>query len=242
MCILLIAYRSHPDYDLVVAANRDEFYARGTAPADYWGDYPSVLGGRDLVAGGTWLGVNTAGYFSAVTNMRGSISPSPEHSRGHLVRDFLRLSIDCTAYLEKIAPTAPHYAGCNLLVEDRSALHWWSKTGTRRLEAGVYALSNTELDHEWPKVGRLKSAFAPLSLVSGVALEDGLFEILRDRPNSRAGLHAEAFNRGLLEDVIFVRADGYGTRCSTVVLRGPGKLKFIERGFDHTGNALPDLR
>lgn len=244
MCVLLLAYRVHPDYDLVVAANRDEFYERPTQAAQYWTDYPGVLAGRDLSAGGTWLGVNHLSNFAAVTNLRGSIGPtqySPQYSRGHLVRDFLRGPITCGHYIDAITPVGRNYGGCNLLLEDSRSLHWWSNADTRELGAGVYGMSNTALGDDWPKVGRLKSAFAPLAKVGGEALESALFDILRDdnQPGSRTSPRPPP----RLEETIFVRSDGYGTRCSTVVLRHrDGSSVFVERSFDQTGSAVGEAR
>ncbi|MSR14972.1 MAG: NRDE family protein [Gammaproteobacteria bacterium] len=241
MCVLLLAYHAHPDYDLIVAANRDEFYDRPTAHAQFWRETPTLLAGRDLNAGGTWLGVNAAGHFAAVTNLRGGIAPSNRFSRGHLVRDFLNHPHTTHEYLSKISPLAANYAGCNLLIEDTQTLHWWSQAGTRELVAGVYGMSNTELDHEWPKVSRLKSAFAGFTTLGGDPLETALMAMLRDADS------AEEENKLLpdlrLDETIFVRSAGYGTRCSTVVLRHrEGMLRFVERSFDREGNPTGDNR
>jgi uncharacterized protein with NRDE domain len=239
MCVLLVAYRSHPHYDLVVAANRDEFYDRPTAAAEFWSDFPQVLAGRDLGAGGTWLGINTAGYFAAVTNLRGMAAPSTQYSRGHLVRDFLTEPHSCEVYLDGITPSGPRYAGCNLLVEDTHSLHWWTNTDRRALGAGVYGMSNSVLDLEWPKVTRLKSAFEPLTAVRGEALESALFDTLRDRPIGATSL----LDYSRLEEMIFVHSPSYGTRCSTVVLRRrDGPIVFVERSFDRHGHQQGEVR
>jgi len=241
MCVLLLAYRVHPDYDLVFAANRDEFYDRPTRIAQFWTDYPGVLAGRDLSAGGTWLGVNRFSHFAAVTNLRSSAGTTSQHSRGHLVRDFLRAPITCARYIDAITPIGRNYAGCNLLVEDSRSLHWWSNTDSRELDAGLYGMSNTALGDDWPKVGRLKSAFAPLTKVSGVTLESALFDILREDHPSDSRIFPRAQPR--LEETIFVRSEGYGTRCSTIVLRHrEGSIIFVERSFDQTGSLIDEAR
>ncbi len=242
MCVLLLAYHVHPDYDLIVAANRDEFYDRPTAAAQFWDDAPGILAGRDLSAGGTWLGVNAGSQFAAVTNLRGAAGPS-RHSRGHLVRDFLQHGTPSADYLTNLAPRAADYSGCNLLVEDTRTLHWWSHAGTRALEPGVYGMSNTPLDYEWPKVGRLKTAFAPLTVLHTTSLETALFDILRDREQSARDPGDSLLGSLRLEDMIFVQANGYGTRCSTVVLRRrDGHIEFVERSFDDSGKAVGDQR
>jgi uncharacterized protein with NRDE domain len=242
MCVLLLAYHAHPDYDLIVAANRDEFYDRPTATARFWPDAPTVLAGRDLEANGTWLGVNTEGHFAAVTNLRGEGRPSSQYSRGHLVRDFLRHPTSGDDYVAKIAPLSTHYAGCNLLLEDTRSLHWWSQMGMRKLGAGVYGISNTELDHEWPKVSRLKSAFTNFTSLHGEDLAAALLAMLRD--NEPAGANTDAALTDLrLDETIFVRSAAYGTRCSSVVLRRvDGSLAFIERTFDRAGRAVGEAR
>src|SRR5688572_11140715 len=119
MCLILLAFDSHPEYRLIVAANRDEFYDRPTAPAAFWADAPSVLAGRDLKAGGTWLGIDRRGRFAAVTNYRqGDREPDAARSRGHLVSDYLTTEIDPRAYLERVVADAELYNGFNLLAGD----------------------------------------------------------------------------------------------------------------------------
>lgn len=233
MCILLVAYRTHPDYDLIVAANRDEFYSRPSAAAAYWDDHPTLLAGRDLEAGGTWLGVNAQGHFAAVTNLRGGGPPVAGYSRGYLVRDFLLHADSTSDFIAALAPRASRYAGCNLMLSDRERLWWWSNHGNRELPPGVYGVSNTPLDQEWPKVERLKAAFAPLSHLHGEALTDALLSLLRDAPQTRGPAAPSALELARLEETIFVHTHSYGTRCTSVVLRSSreGRIDFIERRY-----------
>jgi uncharacterized protein with NRDE domain len=161
MCLILVAWRVHPDYPLVVAANRDEFFARSTAPVAFWKDAPQVLAGRDLEAGGTWMGVTRNGRFAALTNFR---DPAQNRkgvpSRGGLVADFLTGDEAPQDYLERIASLGKQCNGYNLLVSDGTELWWSSNIGgaARRLEPGVYGVSNHLLDTPWPKVGAGKTA------------------------------------------------------------------------------------
>jgi uncharacterized protein with NRDE domain len=241
MCVLLVAYQSHPDYDLVVAANRDEFYTRPSAPAQYWEDHPTLLAGRDLQAGGTWLGVNAHGHFGAVTNLRGGQAPAEGYSRGYLVRDFLVAAHPTEKFLTALTPQAAHYAGCNLMLSDRDKLWWWSNEGSRELAPGVYGISNTLLDHAWPKVERLKAAFAPLRELRGVALADALLALLRD---ARASHKPAPLDYSRLEETIFVHTPAYGTRCTSIVLRerSTGRLHFIERRYDADAEVTGESR
>jgi len=245
MCILLVAHRHHPFYDLVVAANRDEFHARPSAPAGFWEDHPNLLAGRDLEAGGTWLGVNREGRFSAVTNLRGGVARDPTSSRGHLVRDFLLDAAPAgPEFLSALAGQRMRYAGCNLLLAEGDALHWWSPGGARALSPGVHGLSNTPLDEDWPKVERLKRAFLPLSEVQGEALVSALLELLRDREVSSPDGLAQDFHPTRLEETIFVHTRSYGTRCSSIVLRDrrSGRLIFVERRYDANATVVGESR
>ncbi len=242
MCILLVAYQVHPQYDLVIAANRDEFYARPTAAAAVWPGQPTLWAGRDLQAGGTWLGVNQRGHFGAVTNLRGGFSPAAGLSRGHLVRDFLQGQEGAETFIDALRPDASRYAGCNLMLSDHSSLWWWSNDAYRRLEPGVYGISNTPLDQAWPKVERLKSAFAPLCHLTGPHLTEALFGILLD--GSAIGCVPTVPDLRRLEETIFVRSQSYGTRCSSVVLRSPVEesVDFVERRYTPDAKSAGESR
>ena len=117
MCLILFAYRTHPRHELVLAANRDEFYTRPTAPMDFWDDAPELLAGRDLEAGGTWLGVTRGGRFAAITNYRDPRKVLPDApSRGALVSEFLTGQESARDYLDGLAPWADQYNGFNLIL------------------------------------------------------------------------------------------------------------------------------
>lgn len=236
MCLILLAHDVHPTYRLVVAANRDEFYARPTAPAAFWSDAPDVLGGRDLNAGGTWMGVTRAGRFAAVTNVRDMAPPPADApSRGHLVGDFLRGGDEPRAYLDALAARGDAFAGFNLLVGDGHSLGWISNRGgaPRMLRRGVYGLSNALLDTPWPKVVRGKEAMRDALAGPEEMLERALFTALRDEawapdaslPDTGVGLDRERVLSSL-----FIVSPEYGTRASTVLLVArDGRTTFVER-------------
>jgi len=208
MCLILVAWRVHPEFPLVVAANRDEFHARPAAPAAFWSDQPSILAGRDLEARGTWMGVSRDGRFAAVTNYRGATEPRAAESRGALVTRFLQGSQPAAAYMASVVKTGAAYSGFNLLAADGESLWWMSNRGgvPRNLEPGVRGLGNALLDsHE---LDEAKSQFAA-GVVNAPAV-DSLFEVLA------AGRIVNA---------------RYGTRCSTVLRKGKDGLRYAERSF-----------
>jgi uncharacterized protein with NRDE domain len=208
MCLILVAWRQHAQYPLVVAANRDEFHARPAARAGFWKDHPEILAGRDLEAKGTWMGVSRSGRFAAVTNYRGGKDVNAKESRGALVTRYLLDSSN--AFMEEAEKTKHGFSGFNLLVSDRNELWWLSNRdgGSRRLEPGFYALGNLLLDT--PEVAEVKSRFERTAL----AIEPQF---------------------ALLATAKIV-APEYGTRCSTVLLaRRDGGLQYAERAFDPSG-------
>jgi uncharacterized protein with NRDE domain len=213
MCLILLAWKVHPEFPLVVAANRDEFHGRATAAAQFWQDQPQVLAGRDLVARGTWMGVTRSGRFAAVTNYRGATEPAAERSRGILPLEFLTLQVAPGKYLKDVPAAA--FSGFNLLAADGEELWWMSNRdgAPRQLAPGIYGLGNLLLDS--PEVAadkaRLRQAMDPAPAV------EALFGALAPAR---------------------IRNGRYGTRCSTVVLRGAdGRQQFAERAFDPEGEA-----
>ena len=240
MCLIVVGWRVHPDYPLVVAANRDEFYQRPTAFADFWPDAPDVLGGRDLEAGGTWLGITRAGRFAAVTNVREPGAAPGRHSRGQLTRAFLTGTHSAADYLDGIDMAG--YSGFNLLVSDGDSLRYASNRGAAptELAPGIYGLSNHLLDSPWPKLvsARQRAAGAIAALPDHAALFSILAddEIVRDDELPATGVPLE-WER--LLSAIFVRSAGYGTRASTVVTVGStGDIDFAERSFGPGGVPL----
>jgi len=220
MCLILVAPRVHPDYPLIVAANRDEYHARPAGRAGFWKDRPDILAGRDLEAMGTWMGVSRAGRFGAVTNYRGGRDANAAESRGALVTRFLEGSASAGDYVSDVARRGSAYSGFNLLADDGHELWWCSNrdSAPRRLEPGIYGLGNYLLDS--PEVAEPKAQLAR-SIEPGPAIEP-LFLLLAASK---------------------IVAAEYGTRCSTVLIIGcDGRLQFAERPFDAAGTEGPTVR
>lgn len=249
MCLVLLALNSHPKYPLIVAANRDEFYDRPTAAAEFWPEAPGVLAGRDLQAGGTWLGVTREGRFAAVTNYRqGTREAMATRSRGHLVSDFLLGDASGLEYITQVERDAELYNGFNLIAGDSAGLLYYSNREgrVRRLSPGVYGLSNHLLDSPWPKVTATKTAFGAILQSGSGELSESLFRLLSNR--DRAG-DDELPSTGVgpewerLLSSAFIASSNYGTRSSTVLLWGPeGNMAFAERSFGEGGAPGGEVR
>ncbi|HEY0656395.1 MAG TPA: NRDE family protein [Chryseosolibacter sp.] len=236
MCLIFISINQHPDYKLVVAANRDEFYNRKTAPAQFWEDEPGILGGRDLEAGGTWLGVTKQGKISMITNYRDPKNINPNApSRGKLVSDFLSNETSGRDYLLNLS-NAKSYNGFNLITGTADALYYFSnyRQGVTEMKSGLFGLSNHLLDSPWPKVTKGKAMMNEL-LAKPFTSQD-LFALLYNEgiasddllPDTGVGLERE---RAL--SAMFIKSPGYGTRCSTVLLVDKkNNFTFSERVYD----------
>ncbi|HYC31387.1 MAG TPA: NRDE family protein [Gemmatimonadales bacterium] len=248
MCLILLALGTHPDYPVIVAANRDEFYDRPTAPATFWQDAPQVLAGRDLEAGGTWLGIDRSGRFAAVTNYRqGHRETRAVRSRGHLVADYLTGRMDAAEHVAKVEQEAQRYNGFNLVAGDPAGLRYISnREGQARVLApGVYGLSNHLLDSPWPKVTAGKAGLNGLLAERG-DLVPRLFALLADRRQAAEDLLpvtgvSPEWER--LLSAAFIASPEYGTRSSTVILVGrDGRVRFVERTFGPGGGVGGEVR
>lgn len=249
MCLILLAWDAHPDYSLIVAANRDEFYDRPTAPAGFWADSLSVLAGRDLRAGGTWLGIDRQGRFAAVTNYRqGRRESLAVRSRGRLVSDFLTTAVPPRRYIEQVEHEAELYNGFNLIAGDaREVFYFSNREGGRQvLEPGVYGLSNHLLDSPWPKVTSGKNGLTALVRRGAPDLMADLFILLSDRSQPADDLLPETGISREWERLLataFISSDEYGTRSSTVVLVGRDRrVVFIERSYGPGGERGEQIR
>lgn len=234
MCLIALAWQAHPDYPLLVAANRDEFYARPTAPARFWEEAPQLLAGRDLKEGGTWMGVTRSGRFAALTNVREPGTPAGHRSRGLLVSQFLLGELAPLDYLQAVAAEGQDYGGFNLLVGDRAQLAVYSNRQgePHLLPPGVYGLSNRHLDSPWPKVQRLKSAFSA-ALAAAPEPEPLLAMLLDNTPAPDADLPETGVGLDMerMLSPCFVRSPMYGTRASTALLMGRERALFVEQSF-----------
>ena len=246
MCLILVAWKVQPDYPLIVTANRDEFFARPTQTASFWPDAPEVFGGRDLEAGGSWLGISRSGRFAALTNYRQGDKPDGEApSRGALVADFLVGDADAPDYGAALTSRAERYRGFNLLLSDGRNLSYCSNRGAGSicLAPGIYGLSNHLLDTPWPKLSAAKSAFS--AALGGLPADEPFFKLLADReivadPNLPDTGVAREWERVL--SAVFVASPLYGTRASTLVtMHRNGNVRFIERSFGPVGAPLGEV-
>jgi uncharacterized protein with NRDE domain len=237
MCLIFTAINYHPVYKLIVAANRDEFYNRKTAPANYWPDYPHILGGRDLQAGGTWMGMTKSGKIAMLTNYRDPKNIKADApSRGFLVSDYLAKDVEATSYIDSLHPA--NYNGFNLILGDVDNLWYISnyKDGITKLDNGLYGLSNHLLDTPWPKVVRGKMRLAPILGKSDLTTEE-LMEFLYDTELATENLPDTGVSPELEKALssMFIKTPNYGSRCSTVVLVDKeNHVKFSERVYDLT--------
>ncbi|MDH3387466.1 MAG: NRDE family protein [Gammaproteobacteria bacterium] len=245
MCLVLFAYRRHADYPLILIANRDEYYARPTRDAHWWDD-AQVLAGRDLEAGGTWLGISRDGRLAAVTNVRepGGMRPG-RISRGELTRAYLSGDEHPEAYLKRLAPHDRDYAGFNLLIGDRQGLWFYSNRnpGIRRIEPGVHGISNGAFDESWPKLSSGKAELE--QMLDGEISENALLEILTDHqvaPDHRLPSTGVSLDIERMLSSRFIRSPEYGTRaCSVITIDRAGQVAFCEQNYrdaEHDGERV----
>jgi len=239
MCLILLAYGVHPEYRLILAANRDEFFDRPALPMAFWEDHPGILAGRDLRGGGTWLGMSRSGRFSAITNYREPGGPKPgAPSRGYLVSGFLSGNSSSQTYLEAVSAVGRTYSGFNLIVGDASGLYYHSNRGPgiRELEPGWYGLSNHLLNTPWPKVEKGIALLKEAVSDSDPATMDPIFQLLKNRevppdgslPDTGVGMEWER-----ILSPVFIQSPGYGTRSSSVILMDRnGNARVAEQTFN----------
>ena len=270
MCLILFAWKSHPDYPLVVAANRDEFYERDTEGMAWWPEYPNVLAGRDradvLGSPGTWLGFTKTGRFAALTNVRAPSEKNPDaRTRGELSLMYLTNTQRPREFIEGNAKRFQQYNGFNLLMADLSdpenaEMHWVSNRmmmgqnvrprkvfPDQALSPGVYGLSNAMLDTPWPKVNHRVAAFAQALAMDHGQLKnaDQYLKLLAD---THVASDHELPNTGVNRDwekalsSAFIKTPSYGTRSSTLLrIRKDGYFEMVERRFDATGTVGHDV-
>jgi uncharacterized protein with NRDE domain len=250
VCLILFANEANSRYQLVLAANRDEFYSRPTAPAAFWEEVPNVLAGRDLKSSGSWMGVTRGGKIAAVTNFRGSGKVWEDApSRGNLVSDFLMSGESPDVFIDRLRTRARTYNGFNLLLGSAERLWWYSNQYDEqpyRVIPGIHGLSNHLLDTPWAKVKRGKRALAALLVGENEITPEQVFPILEDRspaaddalPDTGVGLELEK-----VLSAAFIRTQYYGTRSSTVLLvERTGNLTFVERSFNPRDESQEETR
>lgn len=244
MCLIAFAWRPGHSLPLLVAANRDEFHARPSRPLGEWPEHPGIFAGRDLEAGGTWMGYTRGGRFAALTNIRDPSRAQGLRSRGHLVTEFLSAEMSPARYLEGLGAQLAGYSGFNLLVGDGASL-WFlnaSEALPQEVAPGVHGVSNASLDTPWPKLQRTR---AGLAAQLDAPRPEALFELLADRwqpsegalPDTGVGLATER-----LLSSAFITSPNYGTCASTLLMVGAdGRWQMIERSFGPQGARLGEV-
>lgn len=238
MCLIIFAFQTHPRYKLILAANRDEYYHRPTAPAGWWREARFLLAGKDLEAGGTWMGITKKGKLAVLTNYRGTDSHKKNApSRGTLVSQYLRSNISSREYLEELRAKSSKYNGFNLILGDMDNLCYYSNRQNKilHLASGIHGLSNDSLDTSWPKVVKGKQILEQQVLNQPEISLESIFSFLKDTemppddhlPDTGIGIELER-----VLSPIFIKSPGYGTRSSTVLLVDKdNQVTFAERGF-----------
>jgi uncharacterized protein with NRDE domain len=239
MCIVLFSYKSTPGYRLILAANRDEFLARPTAPLSWWSDNTTILAGRDIQDGGTWLGVSQNGKLGVLTNYRES--PAKDEfliSRGEIISEYLSADSLPSNFIQGLQKRQRHFRGYNVLLGDVSSLWYYSNRRDEFLEVppGIHGLSNHLLNTRWPKVERGKMLFEEAVQDKDFS-RDSLIKILCDTAQPK---ESELPDTGVGSEwekrlgPIFITSDGYGTRSSAILtIADDGEITFFERTYGH---------
>lgn len=239
MCLISFSWQNHPEYKLILVANRDEFYRRKTQVANFWEENPQILAGKDLEAGGTWMGIHKNGRFSALTNYRDIANlRANAPSRGQLTTNFLQNQVSPEAYLQSILPKAEQFNGFNILVGNLDELYYFSnyENQIKKLSAGLYGLSNHLLDTDWFKVKKAKLKLAKNIEHNQLNINNLLDlmwdkEIPEDEMVQQTGLSLE---RERMLSPMFIQSPDYGTCCTSVLLvNWNNEISFTERVYNH---------
>jgi uncharacterized protein with NRDE domain len=226
MCLIVIAHKVSPRFPLVIAANRDEDYDRASHDAHFWTDAPDILGGRDAVAGGSWLAVTKSGRFAAVTNLRGAEVRT--RSRGALVRDFVVSGQAPESFAETVVAEAEQYSGFHLFVGEAGGdIVYVTPQSRTTLSSGVYAVSNAPEGEIWPKTD---AARREMEVAMQMDDPSSLMLVLLQFLAAPRGTNA-------VESEVFIAGERYGTRASTVIVATPDEILFGEQSFARGGEA-----
>lgn len=237
MCLILFSYKTHKKYKLILAANRDEFYARPTLPMQWWKNREGILAGIDEKKQGTWMGIHKNGRFAALTNYRQlPITQKYESSRGFLVSEYLGSEITRKNYMVYLKDHVDDYDGYNLIFGDMNQLSYFCNKGAvnKELKPGLYGLSNHLLDTEWPKVVGSKDRMK--SIIDSDEIDaNSLFKMMKNGdladdsalPDTGIGLEYER-----MLSAAFIESPEYGTRCTTVLMVDwENNVTFEERSY-----------
>jgi uncharacterized protein with NRDE domain len=242
MCLILFAYNVHPSYPLILAANRDEYYERPTQMADFWQEELNLLAGKDLKAGGTWLGITRDGRFGALTNYRDPAETNINApTRGSIVIDFLRGSQPPEQYLNNLANCGIPFNKFSVLLGTIPNLYYYTNAKGKftKVSKGIHGLCNHLLDTPWPKVVRGKKKLTEIVTGKDSLNIDNLLNLLADQEIAPEDHLPETGVRTEFEKVlspIFITSPTYGTRCSTVVMvEKTGNVVFVEQNHNIPG-------
>lgn len=229
MCLIAFAFGVSKDYPLLFAANRDEHYSRPTLDAEWWRDHPQILGGRDILKGGTWLGISRDGRLGAVTNLPSSSEVSNKNSRGNLVKNYLVQQRTIDQYKTRLSNDKSNYAPYNFIAFDGVKMLYSSNSNaTKLLPYGIYSISNAPLGTSWPKVQFAETIVRSVS--NSTIPENGLFELLANSEDQKALDNLKKYDER--QSRIFINNNDFGTRSSTVItISREGNVQFIERNY-----------
>ncbi len=234
MCLVLLALDAHPDFPMVVAANRDERHDRPAQALHWWSDRPDTAGGRDLDAGGTWMAVRADGRFAALLNDPRTGASAVAPSRGELVPAFLAAG-DAAGAIAHIHARAGDYAGFHFLGGEpgRTWVAGRASKGPTALAAGIHGLDNDGLDSGGARLERARAGFREI-VERGPAIA-ALLRLLGDDADPGPGPGDTR--------PVFIRGAQFGTRCSTVLLvDADGGAQLVERRFDARGTCQEERR
>ncbi len=239
MCLIFLSYKQNKEYPLIVLANRDEFYKRPTQTAHYWENSPHILAGKDLDGGGTWMGITKNGYISMLTNYRDVANIKPNApTRGKLVSDYLQGEFSPKEYLLALSKTGSTYNGYSLITGSFNDPWYYSNYEKKiaQLGTGLYGLSNALLDSKWPKIEAGKAALTPLILKKKIDKE-ALFNLMTNpdlAENNQLPQTGLPIEKERAISSMFINIEGYGTRCTTLILVDKnGKVDFTERQYEN---------
>ena len=248
MCLIFLSFNQHPDYPLIIAANRDEFYDRPASSIGLWPEYPNILAGKDLTGGGTWFGVTKSGYFAMLTNYRDMANiKANAPTRGKLVLDYLAGEFDASNYLLALDASASLYNGYNIILGTLNDPWYYSNQNHElfRLGTGLYGLSNALLDTKWPKVETGKDKFK--QIIEGESLDfEALFSFMYDKtlaPDDKLPDTGIGYEKEKLLSSMFIELPGYGTRNTTLLVRDKDdNVQIIERTYTQPDDSTSELK
>ena len=248
MCLIFLSFNQHPDYPLIIAANRDEFYDRPASSIGLWPEYANILAGKDLTGGGTWLGVTKSGYFAMLTNFRDMVNiKANAPTRGKLVLDYLAGEFDASNYLQALDASASLYNGYNIILGTLNDPWYYSNQNHEifRIGTGLYGLSNALLDTKWPKVEMGKEKFKQIIEQESLDFE-AIFSFMYDKtlaPDEKLPDTGIGYEKEKLLSSMFIELPGYGTRNTTLLIKDKdNNVQLIERTYSQPDDSTSELK